>query len=46
VTARRCHGRFKKAENKKLEVKQLRTKGLAKTWLRRQKPTKGYSAKW
>jgi len=44
--ARGCHGRFKKAENKKTGRKQLRTEELGETWLRRGKPTKGCSAKW
>jgi hypothetical protein len=37
--------KIKKAENKKLGRKQLRTEELGETWLRRRKPTKGYSAK-
>jgi hypothetical protein len=39
--ARGCHGRFKKAESTKLEG----TEKLGETWLRRQKHTKGCSAK-
>jgi hypothetical protein len=43
--ARGCHGIFKKAESKKLEGSTGRTEELGETWLRRQKPTKGCSAK-
>jgi hypothetical protein len=43
--AREFHGRFKKAENKKTERKQLSTEELRETWLRRRKPTKGCSVK-
>jgi len=43
--ARGCHGRFKKAENKKTGRKQLRTEELGEAWLRRRNPTKGCSAK-
>jgi hypothetical protein len=43
--ARGCHGRFKKAENKKTGRKQLRTEEFGETWLRRRKHTKGFSAK-
>jgi hypothetical protein len=43
--ARRCHGRSKKAESKKPGRRQLRIEELGETWLRRQKPTKGFSAK-
>jgi hypothetical protein len=38
----RCHGRSKKAESQR---RQLRIEELGETWLRRQKPTKGCSAK-
>jgi hypothetical protein len=33
--ARGCHGRLKKAENKKTGRKQRRTEELGETWLRR-----------
>ena len=37
--ARGCHGRFKKAENKKRTGrKQLRTEELGEIWLRRRTP--------
>jgi hypothetical protein len=42
---RECRGRFKQAESKKTRRKQLRTEELGETWLSRQKPTKGCSAK-
>jgi hypothetical protein len=43
--ARGCHGRFKKAENKKTGRKQLRTEEFGVTWLSRRKPIKGCSAR-
>jgi hypothetical protein len=44
--ARGCHGRFKKAENKKKTGrKQLRKEKLGETWQRRRRPTKGCSAR-
>jgi hypothetical protein len=42
---RGCHGRSKKAESKKIRRRQLRVEELGETWLRRQKPTKGCSAR-
>jgi hypothetical protein len=39
------HGRYKKAESKKTGRRQLKIEGLGETWLRKQKPTKGCSAK-
>jgi hypothetical protein len=42
--ARGCHGRYKIDKSKKTGRKQLRIEELGKTWLRRQKPTKGCSA--
>jgi len=43
--ARGCHGRSKKAESKKTGRRQLRIEELGEIWLRRQKPTKGCSAR-
>jgi hypothetical protein len=43
--ARGCHGRSKKAENKRTRRKQLRTEEFGETWLRRRKPTQGCIAK-
>jgi len=43
--ARGCHGRFKKAGNKKLEGNNQGRKNLESTWLKRRKPTKGCGTK-
>jgi hypothetical protein len=39
------YGRFKKAESKNLEKKQLRIEEIGQTWLSGRKPTKVCSAK-
>jgi hypothetical protein len=35
TTARRCHGRSKKAESQKTRRRQLRIEELGETWLKR-----------